>query len=361
MLKKKLTCVFLSLIILGGIFITSCSGNKPVEKKSETLSESYDKLLKKLVFKGECYVTAGGKEIYDRGIDYANKDKKIKNNKYTLYPAASVTKQFTAAAVMILCERGKLSLKDKIGKFFPDYKYGESITVDDLLRMRSGIPDYINKKTSEVFPEGYNPETHSARENRECIYKKIKTLPLNFKPGEKFEYTNSGYFLLAEIVDKLSGTSYKSFLKKEFFDKLGMSSTGFIDDIKNSLDNYARPYGDKSKSLDINIKGIAYGSSDIVTNAVDLSKWAYALQSGKVISKNALSVMTEAEDKYGCGLYVSDDKTFAHHTGSFVPYRSALLFTPGDKKFNCVVFTNSGFVQVDYLAECLYKEYYKKR
>ncbi len=361
MKTKKLTCVFLCLIILCGLFITSCSGNKPVEKKSETLSESYDKLLKKLVFKGECYVTVDGKEIYDRGIDYADKDKKIKNNKYTLYPAASVTKQFTAAAVMLLCERGKLSVKDKIGKFFPNYKYGKSITVEDLLRMRSGIPDYINKKTSEVFPEGYNPETHSARENRECIYKKIKTLPLNFKPGEKFEYTNSGYFLLAEIIGKLSGNSYKSFLKKEFFDKLGMSSTGFIDDINNTLDNYARPYGDKAKSIDINIQGIARGSSDIVTNAADLSKWAYALQSGKVISKNALSVMTDAEDNYGFGLYVSDDKTFAHHTGSFAPYRSAVLFTLGNKNFNCVVLTNHGFVQVDYLAQSLYKEYYKKR
>lgn len=362
---KKITCIILVLILVFSLFCTaSCSESKPKDTSAEDsltrLVKKYNKTLSQLKFKGEVYVSAKDKLLLNKGIGYADEKLKIKNNEKTLFVIASVTKQFTASAIMLLREGGKLSLDDKLSKFFPDYKYGKDITVNDLLRMRSGIPDYLNMKLNSLFPKGYNPYNHSAEENRKYIEKAIFSFKLNFKPGTKYEYTNSGYFLLAEIIEKVTKTSYKDFLKKEIFEKSGMSSTGFIDDnLNNKI--LAEPY---SKNGDIDdyykIKGMTLGSSDIVSNASDLNKWANVLSANIIINQSSLDIMrSTAENKdYGCGLYV--EKDCVYHSGNFPPYKSSLFVALDGSGFSCAVLSNYGFVQGDYLGKEFYKEFLKE-
>ncbi len=365
---KKLTCVLLSLIlVLSLLFPASCSeskkDNKTPESSSRKLVKKYNKKLKELSFKGGIYVSAKDKIFLNKGVGYADEELKIKNNETTLFFIASVTKQFTASAVMLLRERGKLSLNDKIVKYFPKYKYGKDITINDLLRMRSGIPDYMNMKLNKLFPKDYNPEKHSAAENRKHIKKAVLNFPLSFKAGTDFEYTNSGYFLLAEIIEKVSKTSYKDFLRKEIFDKLEMNSTGFIDE---NLDNknLAKPYYSGEVNNYYKIKGMTFGCSDMISTAPNLAKWAKAFSSCKVITKSSLGIMKSVgkNKDYGCGLYVSGDCVY--HSGSFTPYRSSLFTALDGSGFCCVVLSNCGFVQGNYLGKEFYKEYlkvYKKR
>lgn len=366
---KKSIHILLSLILtLSLAFSVSCSIKnekvKHTEGSTSKLVKSYKKKLKQLSFKGEIYVSAKDKTLLNKGVGYADAERKIKNNEKTIFLTASVTKQFAASAVLLLRERGKLSLNDKLSKYFPEYKYGKDITVEELLRMRSGIPDYLNMNLTQIFPKGFNPENRSADENRKRIKKAIFGFSLNFKPNTNFEYTNSGYFLLAEIIEKAGETSYKAFLEKEFFEKLGMNSTGFIDDNLNNK-NLAKPYNKKGENFNyLKIKGMTFGCSDIISNAADLNKWANGLRACNVISKASLDTMkSTAQNKdYGCGVYVYKDCIY--HSGNFPPYRSSLFIALDGSGFNCVSLSNYGFIQGNYIAKEFYKEYlteFKKR
>lgn len=363
---KKTTCIILSLILVFSLFFTaSCSKSKPKENSPKDsingLVKKYNKTLNQLQFKGEIYISAKDKLLLNKGVGYADEILKIKNNEKTLFVIASVTKQFTASAIMLLRERGKLSVNDRIIKFFPEYKYGKDITVSDLLRMRSGIPDYLNMKLNSLFPKGYDSYNHSAEENRKYIKKAIFGFKLSFKPASKYEYTNSGYFLLAEIIEKVTKTSYKDFLNKEIFEKSGMSSTGFIDDNLNNK-NLAEPHYYKKDDINnyYKVKGMTFGGSDIVSNAEDLNKWANALSANIIINQSSLDIMrSTAENKdYGCGLYV--EKDCVYHSGNFPPYKSSLFVALDGSGFSCVALSNYGFVQGDYLGKEFYKGFLKE-
>ncbi len=358
---KKLVCLLLvfALIISVSAF-SSCSDNGG-KTADNSPTEEYDKLLKQFAFKGECYATADNKSVYNKGIAYSDEDKKLNNNENTIFFIASITKQFTASAIMLLQERNMLSVSDTLSKYFPEYKYAGKITIDNLLRMRSGIPDYLNKEQTEVFKENYNPYSHSAEDNRKVIRDYIFSQKLEFNPDTDFNYTNSGYFLLAEIIEKVSKTAYKDFLKKEIFDKLGMSSTGFIDD--KLPENFALPYNIKDENeISYKIKGAAFGCGDMVSSAVDLTKWADGFRNCKIINKNSYKAMINPDKNkdYGCGLYITEDKKSVYHAGNYIPYKSSLLISLDDTDFTCVVLSNYNFIQVDYIAKS-FKEFYDKR
>lgn len=406
---KKLTCVLLTaILIFGALSISSCklrkasevdgvdqvtektdnkakTEKKPTEKPTEApettppeletvasselsasqykrLVNSYDSLIYSYGFDGEVFVTEHGKPIYKKGVNYADKKKKIKNNEYTLFRIASITKQFTAAAIMILQERGKLSVKDKLSKYFPDYKYGNKITIDNVLRMNSGIPDYMNfyNNVAKIFSSKAEAFTNSSKKNREIIKKSFMTDPILFTPGATFKYSNSGYLLLGEIVEKASGTTYENFLKKEIFDKLDMKFTGFIEDLDDKADNVAQPYNFSKGQLDVfKIKGAAFACGNMYSNAVDLAKWADGLRDNKVMSKKSFDELTKDKNHYGyaCGLFVLDKGRVIFHTGNLAPYNSILLMSTGSSEYTCVVLSNHDYYASETLGKNLRSVY----
>ncbi len=136
----------------------------------------------------------------------------------TKFRIGSITKQFTAAAILRLQEQGKLSVRDPLSKFIPDYPRGSEVTLHHLLTHTSGIHSYTGKPNFL--------ETVSAYTTPEDLIKSFKNDPYDFDPGKKWLYNNSGYFLLGYIIEKVSGQSYGEFLKQQFFEPLGMKNTG---------------------------------------------------------------------------------------------------------------------------------------
>ncbi len=353
---RRVISIILSIVILTGLLV-SCADNTP-NSKSETkskktavkelnesqikaLAEKYDKRLERSDFEGVCYVTERGRTIYNKGVNYADKKKKIKNSENTVFRIASITKQFTAAAIMILQERGKLSVNDKLNKYLPDYKYGGKITLANLLQMRSGIPEYISEDMYSTLLNEKALFKNTAEQNKKNFEKRILSEKLRFDPDSRFEYSNSNYYLLGEIVEKASGTSYHKFIKKEIFDKLGMTSSGFVDDANKFGDNVAKPYNAVDENLKIlKIKAIAFACGDIMTNAVDLVKWADGLRNNKILSEQSLKAMTRAKSNYGYGLNVMKSGNAVYHSGGFPPYYSMLFTALDSTEYTCIVLSN---------------------
>ena len=181
-------------------------------------------------FAGSVLVARDGKVIFSKGYGLANVELDVPNTPQTKFRLGSITKQFTATAILLLQERGKLSVGDPICKYIDTCPAAWSeVTIHHLLSHTGGIPNFTS------FPD-YVPKMMMPVTTQEMIAR-FKDKPLDFKPGEKWSYSNSGYFLLGAIIEKASGESYESFLQKNIFDPLKMTNTGYdhFDTILKSL------------------------------------------------------------------------------------------------------------------------------
>ena len=263
-------------------------------------------------FAGVAYAEKNGAEAYSSG-DVSG----------TFYHVCSVSKQFTAAAVLILNEEGKLGLDDAMSKYFPEMTCG-SVTVHQLLCMSSGIPDYL---TAGLYGGDIGvSEYQSAEQNRAAILGWIEAQGEMFSPGSEYYYCNTNYFLLAEIIEKVSGMPYEQFIRQRILDPLGMTSTGFGDTWDGavvSAGGYGDPFG---------YKGLCRGCADMISNAVDLAKWGRELCRHELISGSVAELMTtgyiaDGSSSYGYGLVVGGND-FVYHDGNISPYCSTLCVSP---------------------------------
>lgn len=261
-------------------------------------------------YKGVTYLTENGGVIYSTGDDTTD-----------LYRVASVSKQFTAAAVLTLYEEGKLDINSTIEQYFPEYSHAGEITIHQLMSMRSGIPDYIVMADGIASPEetyGMSAD-NSAEANRSIIKNWVFNRSLLFTPGTQNYYCNTNYLLLGEIITQVSGTPYEKYIEQKFLAPLGMTSTGFGDTwnggsvVEKDGENYEW----------FRYKGICYGCADMISNAADLEKWGQEFISNKVLSDNVISMMTKDYGGYGYGI-ISDESGFVYHEGDLPPYKSAL-------------------------------------
>jgi CubicO group peptidase (beta-lactamase class C family) len=243
-------------------------------------------------FSGFVIVVKGGKVILSKGYGMANYEFDVPNTAQTKFHLASVSKTFTAAAIMQLEERGLLSVDDALTKFLPDYPNGNKIKIYHLLTNTSGIPN-INS-----FPEydTWSKFSHTP----EDLIEKFKDQPLDFQPGGRsYTESNSNYNLLAFIIEKLSGKAYGEFLKENIFDPIGMTNTGHHGDPKAILKNRAAGYMPNGMTDFENAPYIDYsvktGNGSIYSTAEDLYKWDRALYSEKVLKKKTIEKMFSGE------------------------------------------------------------------
>ena len=338
------------------------SSSELTKTQNSAFVSDCESILYSYGFEGEVYITEHNKPIYKKGINYADKKKKIMNNEYTLFRVASITKQFTAAAIMLLQERGKLSVKDKLGKYFSQYKSGKDVTIQNVLRMQGGLPDYMNyySNVSKFFPSVKQALKNTSKQNRQIIEKNFMGDPMLFSQGNTFKYSNSGYMLLGEIIEKVSGTTYENFIRTEIFDKLGMNNSGFVEELDESIDNIAQPYNYKKGDMDVfKIKGAAFACGNMYSNAVDLTKWADGLRKCKIISKSSLNEMLENTKQigYGYGLFLLAGGTVAFHTGSLAPYNSIILISFGSTEYTCVAMSNYNYYATERVGKALREQY----
>jgi len=194
-------------------------------------------------FTGSALVAKGGKVVFSKGYGMANAEWDIPNTPQTKFRLGSITKQFTAASILLLQERGKLSVQDPVCKYIAECpKSWEPITIHHLLTHTSGIPSYTDVKSPEeyrqlcltsVTPVGFVDS--------------FKSKPLEFAVGEKMKYNNSGYFMLGYIIEKVSGQSYDAFLQENIFTPLKLANTGY-DTHDRILKNRATGYSSKNNA-----------------------------------------------------------------------------------------------------------------
>ena len=326
--------------------LAGCQPDRPLtEEEKSRIQQRFQETIDSRGFSGAVYAVYRGEVIYDGGAGMAADTPE--NGTDVAYAIASVTKQFTAAAIMQLYEQEKLDLTDPIGKYFPDYRYGDKICIKHLLSQRSGIPDYMvdmdrtGKYVVISVVDGGDKYVlvdvnHTAEENQEIIREFFLSRKLRFEPGARFDYSDSNFALLAEIVSQVSGMSYHEYVRQNIFEPLGMEHSGFIDDYdKETITKVAD--ADRSEfSIDyFTIKGAEYGCGDILTTPQDLYLWYRGLTDGTVVSKGAYQLMTanysnSLELGYGFGLMISDksESKVVYHYGYVPSYYSAAIYVP---------------------------------
>jgi CubicO group peptidase (beta-lactamase class C family) len=301
---KRTACLICAVVVI----VALASGRTWSQPKVESgsLESNVDAYIKPFLeikgFSGTVLVAKQGRILLRKGYGLANYELGVLNTPETKFHIASVSKSFTAAAIMILVERGVLNTGDPLSKFIPDYPEGDKITVHHLLVHTSGIPN-VNS-----FPD-YNdkskfPQTPAA------LVEMFKNKPLTMKPGERYSYSNSNYNVLAFIIEKVSGKSYGEFLRETIFDPLGMKDTGHDGKagalISNRASGYA-PVGptdlENPPYLDWTIKT---GNGSLYSTVDDLYKWDRALYTEKILKKSTLDkVFTPHVEGVGYGWFVS--------------------------------------------------------
>jgi CubicO group peptidase (beta-lactamase class C family) len=306
-----------------------------LKRKSSDISENLDAIITDNKFRGTVYVKIGNALEYIGTNGFSDKDRHTKNSTDTCFRIASLTKQFTAVAVMQLVEEGKLSLDDTIDKYFPSYKYGKKITVKNLLTMTAGIKDYINKD-GDTNTYAYNESQleykvsaeNSAKKNKKAVMDWILDQELNFEPDEKYMYSNSAYFLLGDIIEQVSETSYEKYIKENILKPSGMMNTGF-----EGTDKLAVGYQDIYDNAWTLYPGVGYSATSLISNVPDLLKWVDALCTNKLISEKSFKEMTTPyKGNYGYGFVVSKDSNMISHTGKIDKYNAALVFTKDENQ-----------------------------
>lgn len=286
-MKKLIYIMCLTIFVLMLSSVIQCDLQTGTEKIGD-LEAKVDALIKPYMkvgcFSGCILIARGGNVLLNKGYGMANYELSVPNTPQTKFHIASISKTFTAAAIMILQERGLLSVNDPLSKFIPDYPNGDKITVHHLLTHTSGIPN-VN-----AFPE-YNKKSKFPH-TVEDIVEMFKHQPLEFHPGEKYSYSNSNYNLLAYIIEMLSGKSYGEFLKENIFDPLDMRDTGHHGNAGAILENRASGYQPAGVSdienapyLDWSIKT---GNGSLYSTVEDLYQWDRALYTEKILNKSTL-------------------------------------------------------------------------
>jgi CubicO group peptidase (beta-lactamase class C family) len=305
---------------------TSCAHNQHIRGKLDSYITSFAEQDK---FSGSVLVANDKEVLLSKGYGMANYELDIPATSQTKFRVASITKQFTAMAIMQLQEQGLLSVEDKLSKYILDYPNADKITIHHLLTHRSGIPNPC--RSSNFKEEKIKPHT------LEQIIELFKNEPLDFQPGEQFKYSNSGYVLLSYIIEKTSGKKYDLFLKESIFDVIDMNDSGYdtaYTIIKNRASGY-RFRGNELINADYVDMTFVSGAGGLYSTVEDLHKWDRALYTEKLVSKNSLmSIFTPyyaTETGYGWWIYKFYGRNVVSHNGGIDGFSSVIHRYPDDK------------------------------
>jgi len=293
-------------------------------------------------------VVKNGRTILAKGYGFADLENDVPATTETVYRIGSITKQFTAAAIMRLMEQGKLSLDDTLQKFIPTFPtQGNRVTIRHLLTHTSGIRSYtsLGQKFERGMRLDFTPDSMLALFANE---------PFDFKPGDQWRYDNSGYFLLGVIIEKLTGKPYGKYVQDEFFTPLGLTGTIYCD-LAPLIKHRAQGYeGQPPDGHFINAAPLSmtqpYAAGSLCSTVNGLAAWTLALSSGKVVSPASYKLMTTpgtlnsgATHTYGFGLNISTLRGHRqiHHNGGINGFISELHYYPDDSLVT-VVLTNTG-------------------
>jgi CubicO group peptidase (beta-lactamase class C family) len=288
-------------------------------------------------FSGAVLVARDGQILLDRGYGFANREWLIPNDGDTKFRLGSITKQFTAVAIMILNERGLVDLDAPVKTWLPDAPASwDTVTVRRLLAHTAGVPNFTSfndfqaQKTLPVTVDG--------------LIKRFRDRPLDFQPGEGRKYSNSGYVLLTAVIEKASGQSYADFLAKNVFQPLGMSDSGY-DRNATILPRRASGYAPAAGGVvnaDYWDMSIPQGAGGLYSTTHDLLKWERGLYGGRLLRPASLTLLTTpVRDRYAFGVFVVEaggDTTIAH-SGGLDGFNTYMAYDPA-RRLTVIVLGN---------------------
>ncbi len=338
---KKIT-LFLAFWLLFNLALAQ-------QKDDKQLFTDFDKMLSEQFKTNETGATAlvarKGQIIYKKAFGMANFEYTIPMQVDNIFRIGSITKQFTAVAILQLMEQGKLNLQDSITKFIPDYPtHGHKITIEHLLTHTSGIMNYTDMKDFEK-------QMTLDKKPIEMI-DFFKNQPMGFAPGTKFSYSNSGYFLLGYIIEKVSGKTYPQYIEENFFMPLGMTNSLYGSDTK-IIKNRAGAY-EKDSTGFINAPSMSmtqpYSAGSIQSTVSDFFKWHQAVHTYKLVKKESLDKaftkykLTDGKETgygYGWGFGNIQGSPTIGHAGGINGFLTESIYLPKEDVF-VAIFSNCG-------------------
>jgi CubicO group peptidase (beta-lactamase class C family) len=318
-------------------------------------------------FNGNVLVIDDGRTIYDRCYGYSNFEKKIPLNNNSLFELASCSKQFTAMAIMMLAEAGKLNYSDSIQRFIPNLPY-HNITIENLLTHTSGLPDYM-----QMMAEHWDASKVATNGDIVTLFKKYTPAVL-FQPNEKYQYSNTGYALLSVKIEKASGMSYAEYLKKHIFQPLKMTRSRVFNTRRSkgeTIDNYAFGYvfSDSLNKYILPDSSIDYdyvrfldgitGDGSVNSTIVDLALWDKALRNNTLVKKETLEkayskhiLNNGKESMYGFGEFIQNapgSERIAYHSGGWPGYHTFIMHFIDQYK-TIIILSNNEYSNLGKLA-----------
>lgn len=257
---------------------------------------------------------------------FASIESRAAVNANTTFRIGSITKMFTSVMILQLAEEGKLSLNDKLSKYYPEFKNSDKISIEDMLYHQSGLHNFTDEPDYLAYME--IPQTH------EEMLTKMSAFPADFKPDAQNSYSNTNYVLLGYIIEQVSGSTYKIELEKRIIQPLGLKHTSAGFPGQSEL-NEAYSYGDATvkwiPSTSTHLS-IPHGAGMIVSNTADLCYFIEALFQGKLISEKSLKSMIEFKGRYGKGIFTIPfyESVSYGHTGGIDAFVSSLSYFPED-------------------------------
>jgi CubicO group peptidase (beta-lactamase class C family) len=306
-------------------------------------------------FMGSVMVARGNEVLFEDGYGMANLEHNVRNTPQTKFRIGSTTKQFTAAAVLQLQEEGKLDVDAPVSTYLPDYPNGDQITVHQLLNHTAGIPNYTD------FPDFLETITQPATLDE--LVTRFKDEPLEFTPGERYKYSNSGYVLLTQIIERVSGQRYMEYVQEHIFEPLDMTDSGY-DSHEAVLANRASGYeftGEDYVHAAFVDMTFAVGAGGLFSTVDDLYKWNRAFEAETILSAPSLETMfapsiivDESADPpsyYGYGWEMTEHlgRQLIWHVGRLAGFVTMTARYP-DEELLVVVLSNVGGASPDLIA-----------
>jgi CubicO group peptidase (beta-lactamase class C family) len=297
-----------ALILCGVISAASAFGQADRAKLFEREDAYIRSEVASHFFRGSVLVGIGGKIVFEKAYGIGDEEWGANNTVHTKFRIGSLSKQFTAACILLLQERGRLNVYDAISRYLSGLPpTWQAINVHQLLTHTSGIPNYTSSpEFGRIKRTGATPQQ---------MIELVGDKPLDFTPGTNWSYSNTGYILLGMIIERISGLSYNEFLKKNILDPLGMTNSGFdraTDIIKERASGYPEK-DDRLENADLIDMSVPFSAGGIYSTVEDMYHWNEALtESGKLLSADSLKLMfteypeaTHEGQHYGYGVVIS--------------------------------------------------------
>lgn len=285
-----------------------------------------------------------GQVVTAKGYGYADLENGVRATAHTVYRLGSLSKQFTATAVLQLVDEARIDLDASIRRYLPDYpEIGEPIAVRNLLNHTSGLVSYTAQ--SDYWRNIRRDLPH------ETVLSWFDTRPLAFKPGERYVYSNSGYFLLGMIVERVSGETFPEYLQRNIFDRLKLSETYYDDGVKlipNRARGYERSDDGFANARWLSMK-LAFSTGGLASSVLDLYAFHSALQEGSMVSPEAYRAMTTpavlndgTKSEYGMGFHVEQwgNERVLRHGGLIFGFKTCYYYYP-DEDLTIIILMNT--------------------